>query len=142
MLLTASAAAAVASIGPVPAAHAADTCLFLAATTGAGRARAALKITGMEREDFIDAAGPLPVGGWTHVALTPGGGTGVLRLDGAETGRNPATVASPLLLGVTTRSYLGRSQNTSHPYLKGAVRDLRVHNRALTAAVVARLAAD
>ncbi|MEU0037472.1 beta-L-arabinofuranosidase domain-containing protein [Streptomyces sp. NPDC006333] len=118
-----------------------DTYLFLAVTTGAGRARAALKIAGMEREDFIDADGPLPVGRWTHVALTLGGGTGVLYLDGTEAGRNSAMVSGPLLLGVTTRSYLGRSQNTSHPYLNGAVRDLRVHNRALTGAEVARLAA-
>ncbi|WSQ07064.1 glycoside hydrolase family 127 protein [Streptomyces sp. NBC_01231] len=118
-----------------------DTYLFLAATTGAGRARAALKIAGMEREDFIDANGPLDVGRWTHVALTLGGGTGVLYLDGAETGRNPAMVASPLLLGMTTRSFLGRSQNSTHPYLHGAVRDLRVHNRALPASEVARLAA-
>ncbi|MFD7811962.1 beta-L-arabinofuranosidase domain-containing protein [Streptomyces sp. NPDC059785] len=118
-----------------------DTYLFLAATTGAGRARAALKIAGMEREDYVDAGGPLPVGRWTHVALTLGGGTGVLYLDGAEAGRNPAMVASPLLLGVTTRSYLGRSQNTTHPYLRGAVRDLRVRNRALSASEVARLAA-
>ncbi|WP_405608089.1 beta-L-arabinofuranosidase domain-containing protein [Streptomyces sp. NBC_00076] len=117
-----------------------DTYLFLAATTGAGRARAALKIAGMEREDFIDANGPLAVGRWTHVALTLGGGTGVLYFDGAETGRNPAMVASPLLLGVTTRSFLGRSQNSTHPYLHGAVRDLRVHNRALPASEVARLA--
>ncbi|MGW0871040.1 beta-L-arabinofuranosidase domain-containing protein [Streptomyces sp. NPDC002740] len=117
-----------------------DTYLFLAATTGAGRARAALKIAGMEREDFVDATGPLPLGRWTHIALTLGGGTGVLYLDGAEAGRNPAMVASPLLLGRTTRSFLGRSQNSTHPYLRGAVRDLRVHNRALTASDVARLA--
>ncbi|MPY56109.1 glycoside hydrolase family 127 protein [Streptomyces spongiae] len=118
-----------------------ETYLFLAATTGAGRARAALKIAGMEREDVVDANGPLPVGRWTHVALTLGDGIGVLYLDGVEVGRNPAMVASPLLLGMTTRSYLGRSQNSTHPYLHGAVRDLRVHNRALTAPEVARLAA-
>ncbi|WP_030665211.1 glycoside hydrolase family 127 protein [Streptomyces cellulosae] len=118
-----------------------DTYLFLAATTGAGRARAALKIAGMEREDFVDANAPLPVGRWTHVALTLGGGTGVLHVDGVEVGRNPAMVASPLLLGVTTRSYLGRSQNSTHPYLRGAVRELRVHNRVLTANEVAAQAA-
>ncbi|MFJ4621113.1 beta-L-arabinofuranosidase domain-containing protein [Streptomyces sp. NPDC088812] len=118
-----------------------DTYLFLAATTGAGRARAALKIAGMEREDVVDAGGPLPVGRWTHVALTLGGGTGVLYLDGVEAGRNAAMVASPLLLGATTRTYLGRSQNSTHPYLHGAVRDLRVHNRALSASDVAALAA-
>ncbi|MEU5597560.1 beta-L-arabinofuranosidase domain-containing protein [Streptomyces sp. NPDC020298] len=119
-----------------------ETYLFLAATTGAGRARAALKIAGMEAEDFIDAAGPLPVGRWTHVALTLGGGTGVLYLDGRESGRNPAMVSGPLLLGATSRNYLGRSQNSTHPYLHGAVRDFRLHNRALTATEVARLVED
>ncbi|GAA4798938.1 glycoside hydrolase family 127 protein [Streptomyces ziwulingensis] len=118
-----------------------DTYLFLAATTGAKRARAALKIAGMETEDHIDAAGPLEAGRWTHVALTLGGGTGVLYLDGAESGRNPAMVSGPLLLGATSRNYLGRSQNATHPYLHGAVRDFRLHNRALSAAEVARLAA-
>jgi hypothetical protein len=118
-----------------------ETYLFLAATTGAGRARAALKIAGMQAEDFIDAGAPLPVGRWTHVALTLAGGTGVLYVDGVETGRNPAMVASPLLLGASTRNYLGRSQNATHPYLHGAVRDFRLHNRALSASEVARLAA-
>lgn len=118
-----------------------ETYLFLAATTGAGRARAALKIAGMQAEDFIDAGAPLPVGRWTHVALTLAGGTGVLYVDGVETGRNSAMVASPLLLGASTRNYLGRSQNATHPYLHGAVRDFRLHNRALSASEVARLAA-
>ncbi|MFJ3895630.1 beta-L-arabinofuranosidase domain-containing protein [Streptomyces sp. NPDC090083] len=117
-----------------------ETYLFLAATTGAGRARAALKIAGMEAEDVVDAAEPLPVGRWTHVALTLGGGTGVLYVDGAEAGRNTAMVSGPLLLGATSRNYLGRSQNTTHPYLHAAVRDFRLHNRALSAAEVARLA--
>ncbi|MGW0569259.1 beta-L-arabinofuranosidase domain-containing protein [Streptomyces tauricus] len=118
-----------------------STYLFMAATTGARRARAALKIAGMEAEDVIDASGPLPVGRWVHVALTLGGGTGVLYLDGVEAGRNDAMVASPLLLGASTRNYLGRSQNTTHPYLHGAVRDFRLHNRALSASEAARLAA-
>ncbi|MGW4545021.1 beta-L-arabinofuranosidase domain-containing protein [Streptomyces violaceorubidus] len=117
-----------------------DTYLFLAATTGAGRARAALKIAGMEAEDFVDATGPLPLGRWTHVALTLADGIGVLYVDGAEAGRNAAMVARPLLLGRTSRNYLGRSQNSTHPYLHGAVRDFRLHNRALTADQVRRLA--
>ncbi|MEU0598159.1 beta-L-arabinofuranosidase domain-containing protein [Streptomyces sp. NPDC006393] len=117
-----------------------ETYLFLAATTGAGHARAALRIAGMEAEDVVDAASPLPVGRWIHVALTLGGGTGVLYVDGVEAGRNTAMVSGPLLLGATTRNYLGRSQNTTHPYLHGAVRDFRLHNRALSATEVARLA--
>ena len=117
-----------------------DTYLFLAATTGSGRARAALKIAGMEAEDVVDAAGPLPVGRWIHVALTLADGTGVLYIDGAEAGRNPAMVAGPLLLGRTSHNYLGRSQNSTHPHLHGAVRDFRLRNRALTADAVRRLA--
>nr|WP_225631437.1 beta-L-arabinofuranosidase domain-containing protein [Streptomyces solaniscabiei] len=118
-----------------------STYLYLTPRTGAGRARAALKISGMEGEDVIDAAGPLPQGRWIHVALTLAGGTGVLYVDGAEAGRNAAMVTSPLLLGASTRNYLGRSQNSTHPYLHGAIADFRLHNRALTAAEVAALAA-
>ncbi len=118
-----------------------DTYLFLTATTGAGRARAALKIAGMEAEGFVDAPGPLPPGRWTHVALTLADGTGVLYVDGTEAGRNTAMVAGPLLLGRTSRNYPGRSQNSTHPYLHGAaVRDFRMHNRALSADQVRRLA--
>nr|WP_309141991.1 beta-L-arabinofuranosidase domain-containing protein [Streptomyces griseicoloratus] len=118
-----------------------STYLYLTPRTGSGKARAALKISGMEGEDVIDAAGPLPQGRWIHVALTLEDGTGVLYVDGAEVGRNAAMVTSPLLLGASTRNYLGRSQNSTHPYLHGAVADFRLHNRALTATEVARLAA-
>jgi hypothetical protein len=118
-----------------------DTYLFLTPRTGAGRARAALKIAGMEAEDVVDAAGPLPAGRWTHVALTLGEGTGVLYVDGAEAGRNPAMTASPLLLGTTTHNFLGRSQNPTHPWLTGAVAGFRLHNRALAPVEVAALAA-
>ncbi|MCX5441286.1 beta-L-arabinofuranosidase domain-containing protein [Streptomyces sp. NBC_00063] len=116
-----------------------DTYLFLAVRTGTGKARAALKIAGMEAEDFIDASDALPQGRWTHVALTVGDGTGVLYVDGVESGRNDAMVSSPLLLGTTTHNYLGRSQNSKHPYLQGAIDSFRVHNRALSATDVAAL---
>ncbi|WP_327365580.1 beta-L-arabinofuranosidase domain-containing protein [Streptomyces sp. NBC_01217] len=125
-----------------------STYFYLTPRTGSGRARAALKIAGMEGEDVIDGSAALPQGIWTHVAVTltggaegrTGGGTGVLYVDGAEAGRNSALVSSPLLLGATTRNYLGRSQNVTHPYLHGAVDDFRLVNRVLSAADVAALA--
>ncbi|RZB19397.1 hypothetical protein StrepF001_11265 [Streptomyces sp. F001] len=125
-----------------------STYFFLTPRTGSGRARAALKISGMDGEDVIDAPGPLPQGRWTHVAVTlaggrvgrTGGGRGVLYVDGTEAGRNDALVMSPLLLGATTRNHLGRSQNATHPYLHGAVRDFRVLNRALSPAEIGALA--
>ncbi|MGW0859861.1 beta-L-arabinofuranosidase domain-containing protein [Streptomyces sp. NPDC002690] len=117
-----------------------STYLFLAARTGTGCPRAALKIAGMEAEDVVDADVSLPLGRWVHVALTLGGGTGVLYIDGAETGRNETMVCSPLLLGGTTKNYLGRSQNATHPYLHGAVADFRLHNRVLSPRDVAAMA--
>lgn len=118
-----------------------NTYLFLTPRTGAGKARAAWKIAGMEAEDHIDASASaaLEPGRWTHLALTLRGGTGVLYVDGEEAGRNDAVVSGPLLLGATTRNYLGRSQNPTHPYLHGAVADFRVLGRALTATEVAAL---
>ncbi|MEV0404112.1 beta-L-arabinofuranosidase domain-containing protein [Actinoallomurus sp. NPDC050550] len=118
------------------------TYLFLAVRTGTGKARFAMKIAGMDGEDFIDAAGPIPAGTWSHVAVTIADGKGVLYVDGAESGRNDALVMSPLLLGATTQNYLGRSQNPTHPYLHGQVDDFRVYNHALTAADVAALHAQ
>ncbi|MER7792219.1 beta-L-arabinofuranosidase domain-containing protein [Streptomyces sp. NPDC097640] len=116
-----------------------NTYLFLTARTGAGKARAAWKIAGMQAEDYIDAAAALEPGRWIQLALTLGGGTGVLYVDGEQAGRNDAVVSGPLLLGATTRNYLGRSQNPTHPYLHGAVADFHVLGRALTAAEVAAL---
>lgn len=116
-----------------------NTYLYLTVRTGAGKARCAMKLAGMEAEDVIDAAGPLPAGTWSHVAVTIADGTGVLYVGGAESGRNAALVMSPLLLGATTQNYLGRSQNTTHPYLHGEIDDFRVYNHALTAADVAAL---
>ena len=116
-----------------------QTYLFLTPRTGAGKARFAMKICGMDGEDGIDAAGPLPTGGWTHVAVTLGGATGVLYVDGTEAGRDDALVMSPLVLGATTQNFLGKSQNTTHPYLDGQIADFRVYDHALTAAEIAAL---
>ncbi|GLY92041.1 glycoside hydrolase family 127 protein [Actinoallomurus iriomotensis] len=119
-----------------------NTYMFLTVRTGLGKARFAMKIAGMAAEDYVDAAGPIPAGVWTHVAVTVAGGSAVLYFDGAETGRNDALVMSPLLLGATQLNYLGRSQNSSHPYLHGQVDDFRVYDHALSAAEVAALHAE
>ncbi|MEV7044014.1 beta-L-arabinofuranosidase domain-containing protein [Amycolatopsis sp. NPDC051061] len=117
----------------------AQSYLFLTPRTGLGVARCAMKLGGMEAEDFVDAAVALPAGVWTHVAVTAGAG---LRLyfGGELTGVNPAPLMSPLLLGATQLNYLGRSQNPKHPYLKGAVADFRLYGRALGEAEVRALA--
>jgi DUF1680 family protein len=116
----------------------ANTYLFLNPRTGLGRARLGMKLAGMEAEDFVDGAGPLPVGAWFHVAATLGNGEGRLYVDGQPFGSG-ALRMSPLALGATQHNYLGRSQNVKHPYLPGSVDDFRLYSRVLGAEEVAAL---
>lgn len=96
--------------------------MFLTPRTGRGTARFAMKLGGMEAEDFVDAAVALPVGVWTHVEVRVGD-TLRLLVNGELSGENPAPRMGALLLGATHFNYLGRSQNPKHPYLHGAVAD-------------------
>ncbi|HEY0697472.1 MAG TPA: beta-L-arabinofuranosidase domain-containing protein, partial [Micromonospora sp.] len=116
-----------------------QTYLFLTPRTGLGRARFAMKLGGMQTEDFVDADRPLPTGVWTHVAVTVGQGVARIYLDGEQVGVNENLVMSPLLLGATQQNFLGRSQNVKHPWLHGAVDDFRLYGVALSAVDVAAL---
>ena len=54
--------------------------MFLTPRTGAGKARFAMKLSGMATEDFVDAAIALPTGVWTHVEVRV---AGTLQLSGS-----------------------------------------------------------
>ncbi|GAA1652831.1 beta-L-arabinofuranosidase domain-containing protein [Actinoplanes couchii] len=99
--------------------------LFLTPRTGLGRARFAMKLGGMETEDFVDAEIPLPIGVWTHVEVRVAD-TLTFLIDGTVTGVNPAPKMNALLLGATHFNFLGRSQNPKHPFLHGAVADFKL----------------
>ncbi|XVV16437.1 beta-L-arabinofuranosidase domain-containing protein [Actinoplanes sp. CA-131856] len=100
----------------------AQSYMFLTLRTGNGTARFAMKLGGMEGEDFVDAAVALPVGVWTHVEVRVAG-TLTFLIDGQVSGVNPNPRMGALLLGATQFNYLGRSQNPKHPFLHGAVAD-------------------
>ncbi|MEV6486397.1 beta-L-arabinofuranosidase domain-containing protein [Streptomyces sp. NPDC051576] len=113
--------------------------MFLTPLSGDGTLRYAITAGGAGAEQRIDAD-PLPTDRWVHVAVAYGEGTAVLYVDGAEAGRNAAVTVEPRRFGNHIRAgYVGRSQYAD-PYLKGAVDDLRVYGRALSAAEVAALA--
>lgn len=96
--------------------------MFLTPRTGNGTARFAMKLGGMETEDFVDAAIPLPTGVWTHVEVRVAD-TLTFLINGEVSGTNPAPKMGALLLGATQFNYLGRSQNPKHPFLQGAISD-------------------
>ncbi|MGW2521402.1 LamG-like jellyroll fold domain-containing protein [Streptomyces sp. NPDC001617] len=113
--------------------------MFLTPRSDSGTLRFAITAGGGGAEQRIDAD-PLATDRWVHVALTYGGGTAVLYVDGREAGRNAGVTVEPRYFGNHIRAaYIGKSQYDD-PYLKGAVDDFRVYGRTLTAAEVAGLA--
>jgi len=73
--------------------------------------------------------------------VTRSGNLGVLYVNGAEVARNAALTISPAALGNTTQNWLGRSQYAD-PYLDGALDNVRVYSRPLSAGEVSTLASS
>jgi hypothetical protein len=63
----------------------------------------------------------------------------MMYVDGVEATRNTNMTLKPSSLGLTDRNYIGKSQ-FDDPYLNGAVDELIIYNRALTAQEIRGLA--
>jgi hypothetical protein len=114
--------------------------MFLAPRSGfTGSPVFAITTSGGGGEQRINSGVAIPIGTWTHVAITLNGSTGILYINGLEVGRNSSMTLTPFSLGVTTQNYIGKSQY-SDPYLNGLVDDFRIYDYALSAAQVAALA--
>ncbi|CAL9401280.1 hypothetical protein SUDANB171_01461 [Streptomyces sp. enrichment culture] len=110
-----------------------DRYLYLAARSGAGVPRFALTTGGPAGEQAIDGTAPLPLGQWSHLAVTIGDGTGVLYVNGVEAGRNTAMTLTPASLGTVEHAWLGRSPFAADPVFAGAFDAFDLWSRALTA---------
>ncbi len=88
---------------------------------------------GYSDEDITAAPTTLPAG-WHHVAVTidASNNTHTLYLDGKVVAKNIGTRYTPSSLGVTTNNWLGRSQYSADPYLRGSLDDFRIYNYALS----------
>jgi hypothetical protein len=91
--------------------------------------------------EMITGTAALPVGIWTHVAVTLAGKLGMLYVNGVAAGTNPDMHLAPYRLGVGMDAWIGRSRYTNDPHLKGKVDDFRIYQGALDAAAMAALAA-
>jgi autotransporter-associated beta strand protein len=108
------------------------TYMFLTTTHNGGGVRYEIRLNNGTAQQ-INAAYSVPVNVWVHVAVTLNGSTGILYINGQEAGRNTAMTINPSRLGNTTQTWIGRSQWSADPYLRGTIDDFRIHSRALNA---------
>ena len=95
-------------------------------------------------EQTAGSGSALARGVWKTLTYTLGDGTATLYLDGVQVARKTGVTALPSDIGdgKTTANYIGRSMYSADRFLKGAVRDFRLYNRALSAGEVSDIAAD
>ncbi len=108
-----------------------DRYMFLTPKAEGTGMRFAITVLGNGEEQQLNAP-ELATGVWKHVAVTLSGTTGIMYVDGMEATRNTGMTLRPSSLGLTDWNYIGKSQ-FDDPYLNGAVDELIIYNRALTA---------
>ncbi len=96
--------------------------------------RFAITTSGANGEQRLDAAQPLAVDRWTHVAITRSGSVATLYVDGEPVATNPEMTLSPADLGETTGNWLGRCQfpQRNVSYLNAQLDEFQIFDRGLT----------
>ncbi|MBT1093896.1 beta-L-arabinofuranosidase domain-containing protein [Streptomyces sp. Tu102] len=113
--------------------------LYLAARNANGVPRFAVTSSGPGGEQGLDGTAALPLGRWSHLAVTIGGGTGTLYVNGTAVARNTAMTLTPAALGTLANNWLGRSNFAADPVFAGAYDEFNVWSRALSAAEITEL---
>jgi len=114
--------------------------LMLTPKANNGRLRFSITTSGPGApEQMIDGPTSLPIGAWTHVAVTLNGQRGVLYVNGAPIGTNNGITIRPWQT-MARSNYLGRSQFAADPAFSGQIDSLRIYGRVLTDSEVAKLA--
>jgi hypothetical protein len=115
------------------------TTAYMFLTPCGNTVRYATTIDGEPGEEAIDTNIAPGVAVWQHIAVTQVGLTGTLYFNGVQIAQNTAMTLNPSALGSTTQNWLGRSQYAGDPDLDGDLDELRIYDRALSAAEVLEL---
>jgi DUF1680 family protein len=113
--------------------------LYLAARNADGVPRFAITDSGAGGEQGLDGTAALPLGRWSHLAVTLAEGTGTLYVDGEAVARNTGMSLTPAALGPLAHHWLGRSHHPADPVFAGALGEFDVWSRALSAAEITAL---
>jgi hypothetical protein len=100
-----------------------------------GLLRHNISVNSIAGEQITDAPSPLPVGVWTHVAVTMDGSTAIIYTNGVAVATNATDDLVPANLNATN-NYLGKSQFSADPYFSGQLSSVRIFSTALSAAAI------
>jgi carbonic anhydrase/acetyltransferase-like protein (isoleucine patch superfamily) len=115
---------------------AATNCMYFTPDDGTGQAR--FSITKGAASQSLAWTNPLPIGVWTHVALSLSNGVvGRLYINGANVATGAITIApdqlnAPNVNAVPQQNYLARGAGNSLPFFRGAMDGVRVYTGPLT----------
>jgi hypothetical protein len=119
-----------------------DHCWMLSTTSQASfrRLRLRVKVAGITTT-LIGHGGGLPIDAWTHVAGTYDGRSLALFQDGVEVGRTEPAVKGPRTRSPETPVWIGDNPPVrGSRALRGKLRDVRIYDRALSAAELRAIA--
>ncbi len=107
-----------------------NKCLFFTPNNGAGQATFSIVNGGAAQT--LAWTNTLPIGAWTHVAITLDGATGTLYVNGVAVATGAITIRPDQLLAANTatglqHNYLARGIGTSLPFFQGAVDDVQFY---------------
>ena len=101
---------------------------------GKFRSTISLNSNGTGQEQITEGPSPLPIGVWTHVAVTMDGSRVILYTNGIPVVTNANVELVPANLNATN-NYLGKSQ-WPDPYFSGQMSSVRIFSSALSAAAI------
>ena len=108
---------------------------FLTPSATGGYLRFATRNNGSEQTVQMSSA--LPVGQWSHVAVTLSGGTARLYLNGAQVASGAFSI-TPSQLSADL-NYIGKSRFTADPLFSGLIDDVRIADYAFSPAQIAAM---
>lgn len=113
--------------------------MFLTPSAYSQQLRFTITTSGYGGEQRLES-GAFPVNTWTHVAVTLGGNTGCLYVNGAAVDTQTIT-HNPSSLGAMN-NFLGKSQFANDPLFGGVLDEVLIADYALDAAAIAELVDD
>jgi len=116
------------------------TFMYLVNAGSNGFVRFRIQSEPLSKNQVLEGAKALPVGKWTHVAVTVGNAGVSIYVDGAQVAQQAPAALRPSDLGTTVNNFIGRSPFAADPYLDGQVDEFRIYSRVLSAIEIGTLA--